>query len=242
MSNLFSRKNIEAQQADTRSGLLEELNMPPEIISFIRKNARIMQIGAICIALAILGWLSYDYYAAQRENKGAALLASAMQVDSQDLRAQILENVLKDYTRTDAAIWSRLELGNIAYQAGRFEEAAGKFKETLDKLHSASPLIPLVRLSLAQSYEEADQYDQAIAQYNLLKKDTGFKRQANLALGRIFVAKGEADQARRVYEELLQGLAEQPDPELKSKVEATLASLGVVQTTSPSSPPEEKKD
>jgi predicted negative regulator of RcsB-dependent stress response len=189
----------------------------------------------------VLGWISYDYYAVQQENKGASLLASAMQADSPELRMQILESVIREYSRTDAALWSKLELGHIDYQEGRFAEAAAKFKATLDKLSSSSPLVPLARLSLAQSYEVGGQYDQAIAQYNLLKKDTGFSRQADLALGRIYMAKGEPVQARKVYEELLQGLVDDPDPALNSKVLAKLANLDVESTSSSSAPEENKK-
>ena len=240
--SLFSRKNIKLQQPDTHRGLLEELNLPPEMISFIRENSRTLQIALICVAVFVLGWIFYDYYAEQQENKGASLLASAMQVDSPEEQVQILQNVITDYSRTDAALWSKLELGHIDYQNGRFDEATAKFKEILDELSPSSPLAPLTRLSLAQSYEEGGQYDQAIAQYNLLKKDAGFRLQANLALGRIFMAKGEESQARKVYEELLQGLADEPDPGVKSKVQAKLASLDVVAPTSSSPVPEESKE
>ena len=240
--SLFSKKNIKSQIPDTRRGLLEELNLPPEVISFIRENARIMQIALICVAIFVLGWVFYDYYAEQQENKGASLLASAMQVDAMDERVQILENVIMDYSRTDAALWSKLELGHIDFQEGRFDEAAARFKETLYKLSSSSSLEPLVRLSLAQSYEENSQYDQAIAQYNLLKKEAGFKKQANLALGRIYVIKGEESQARKVYEELLQGLTEEPDPALKSKLQAKLASLDLTAPSTSLSSPEESKN
>jgi predicted negative regulator of RcsB-dependent stress response len=240
--SLFSKKNIESQQPDTRRGLLEELNLPPELISFIRKNARILQIALICVAVFVLGWIFYDYYAEQQENKGASLLASAMQADSPEQQVQLLENVIREYSRTDAALWSKLELGHIDYQAGRFDAAAARYKETLDSLSSSSPLLPLARLSLAQSYEENGQYDQAIVQYNLLKKNAGFIRQANLALGRIYMAKGEPAQAYKVYEELLQDLADEPDPALKSKIQAKLASLEAAESISPSSPPEENKE
>jgi len=240
--SLFSRKNIESQQPDTRRGLLEELNLPPEYISFIRKNARTLQIALICVAVFVLGWIFYDYYTEQQENKGASLLASAMQAGSAEQRVPILENVIRDYSRTDAALWSKLELGHIDFQEGRFDKAAARFKEALDELSSASPLMPLARLSLAQCYEQGGQYDQAIAQYNLLKKDAGFTQQANLALGRILIAKGEPAQAREVYEELLQGLTDEPDPALKSKVQAKLSSLDVVAPTSPPSSPEENKE
>jgi len=240
--SLFSRKNIESQQPDTRRGLLEELNLPPGYISFIRKNARTLQIAVLCVAVFVLGWVFYDYYTEQQENKAASLLASAMQADSPDQRLPMLESVIRDYSRTEAALWSKMELGHIEYQAGSFDKAAAIFKETLDKLPSSSPLLPLARLSLAQSYEEGGEYDLAIAQYTILKKDAGFTRQANLALGRILIAKGETAQARKVYEEILQGMADDPDPALKSKVQAKLTSLDVMEPTSPSFSPEENKE
>ena len=240
--SLFSKKNIKSQQPDTRRGLLEELNLPPEVISFIRENARSMQISLICVAMFVLGWIFYDYYAEQQENKGASLLASAMQVDSPEERMWILKDVIKDYSRTDAALWSKLEMGHIDYQEGKFNEAAARFKETLDELASSSSLGPLVRLSLAQSYEENNQYDQAIAQYKILQKEAGFKQQANLALGRIYMVKGEKSQARKIYEELLQGLTDESAPALKSKVEAKLASLDLPASTSPVVTSEESKN
>ena len=240
--SLFSRKNIKSQQPDTHRGLLEELNLPPEMISFIRENSRTLQIALICVAVFVLGWVFYDYYAEQQEKKGASLLASAMQVDSSEEQVWILQNVINDYSRTDAALWSKLELGHIDYQDSRFEEASARFKEILDELSPSSSLIPLARLSLAQSYEEGGQFDQAITQYNLLKKEVGFTLQANLALGRIYIAEGEESQARKVYEELLQGLADEPDLALKSKVQAKLASLDVETPTLPSPVSEESKD
>jgi predicted negative regulator of RcsB-dependent stress response len=240
--SLFSRKNIKSQQPDTHRGLLEELNLPPEMISFIRENSRTLQIALICVAVFVLGWVFYDYYAEQQESKGASLLASAMQVDSPEEQVHILQNVITDYSHTDAALWSKLELGHIDYRDGRFDEATARFKEILDELSPSSSLAPLARLSLAQSYEEEGQYDQAITQYNLLKKDAGFMQQANLALGRIYMVEGEESQARKVYEELLQGLADEPDPALKSKVQAKLASLDVEAPTPPSPVSEESKE
>jgi predicted negative regulator of RcsB-dependent stress response len=223
--SLFSRKNIESQQPETSRGLLEELNLPPGLITFIRKNTRSLQIGLICVLVLLMAWIFFDYYTDTQEKKGASLLASALQTDSPEQRLTELGNVVKDYGRTEAARWAKIELAHVDYKEGNFEAAAAKYKELLDALSADNPLAPLTRLSLAQSYEQAGQYDLAIAQYNLLKKSTGFTEQAYLALGRIYMAKEDPVQARKTYEELLGSLQDTSDPLLMSRIEAKLTSL-----------------
>ena len=239
--SLFSKKNIQSQQTDSRRGLLEELNLPPALISFIRKHSRNLQIGLLSVVVLTLGWIFFDYYTEMQEKKGTSLLASGLQTDSVEQRVQVLENVIKDYGRTDAARWSKIELAHLDYNEGRFEAAAAKYKEILDALPADNSLVPLTRLNLAQSYEEAVQYDQAISQYNLLKKSTGFSNQAYWALGRIYMAKEDPIQARRTYEKLLASLKEDADPALISQLEAKLATLDAGEPAV-SSHPEENKE
>jgi predicted negative regulator of RcsB-dependent stress response len=224
--SLFSKKNIQSKLPDTSRGLLEELNLPPGLVAYIRKNSRNLQIGLICLAVLVFSWIFFDYYTEMQEKKGASLLASGLQTESTEQRVELLENVIRDYGRTDAARWSKLELAHLEYKEGRFAAAAAKYKEILDDLPAGNSLVPLTRLNLAQSYEQAGQYDEAIAQFNLLKKSVGFTNQAYMALGRIYMAKDDPVQVRKVYEELLKSLNDTPDPVLISQVEAKLASLG----------------
>jgi predicted negative regulator of RcsB-dependent stress response len=148
----------------------------------------------------------------------------------------------RDYGRTDGARWAKLELAHLDYKEGRFAAAAAKYEEVLDALSADTSLVPLTRLNLAQSYEQADQYDQAITQYNILKKSPGFNNQAYLALGRIYMAKEDQVQARKAYEELLNSLDDDTlDPLLRSQVEAKLASLDAGKPVI-SSQPEENKE
>lgn len=241
--SFFSKKNIQSQQPDTRSGLLEELNLPPGLISFIRKNTTQIQIGLICIVVLVLGWVFYDYYTVMQDQKGASLLASGLQIESTEEKVKVLENVIKEYGRTDAARWSKLELAHIDNKEGRFEAAVAKYKEILGALPAGNPLAPLTRLNLAQSYEQAGQYDEAIAQYKLLKESTGFAQQAYLGLGRLYMAKEDAAQARMAFTELLSSLEDTaaPDPGLKSLIEAKLAALDADKPVTPSQPVESKE-
>jgi len=239
--SLFSKKNIESQRTDTRRGLMEELNLPPGVIAFVRKNARNVQIGVICLVILILGWVFYDYYIEMQEKKGASLLASALQTESGEQQVQVLQSVISEYGRTDAARWSKLELAHLDYKDGRFDAAAAKYKETIDLLPADNPLVPLTRLNLAQTYEQASKYDEAISQYNLLKKAKGFSNQAYLGLGRLYAAKQDPEQTRKTYEELLNSLDETADPAIRTQVEAKLASLNADKSfVQP--PPEESKE
>jgi predicted negative regulator of RcsB-dependent stress response len=224
--NLFSKKNIQSQQAGPQRGLLEELNLPPGLISFIRSNSRNLQIGLAGIVVLVLAWVFFDYYTEMQEKKGTSLLAAGLQAESTEERLQKLESVTLDYGRTDAARWARIELAHLDYGAGRFEEAATKYREILEEVSAENPLVPLARMNLAQSYEELGQYDEAVAQYVLLKKDPGFANLAYWALGRVYTAKGDPVQARSTYQEFLDSLGDTPDPALVSRLEAKLVSLG----------------
>ena len=239
--SLFSKKNIKSQLPDSGRGLLEELNLPPELISFIRKNSRNLQIGMICVLILVLGWIFFDYYSEMQEKKGASLLASGLQSESTEERVQVLENVIKEYGRTAAARWSKVELAHLDYKEGKFEAAAVKYNEILDALPAGNPLVPLARLNLAQSYEQAGQLDQAISQYNILKKNTGFTNQAYLGLARMYIAKEDPVQARMAYQELLSNLEDTSDPVFKSQVEAQLAALDAVNPDIISTPEENKE-
>jgi predicted negative regulator of RcsB-dependent stress response len=236
--SLFSKKNIKDQLPSTQKGVMEELNLPPELIAFIRKNTRNLQIILICVVLLVLGWISYDYYSGIQEKKGASLLASSLQNEATEQRTQALEKVIADYGRTSAARWAEIELAHLDYKEGRFEAAAAKYKEVLEKLPVENPLAPLTRLNLAQSYEEAGLSDQAISQYEQLKKAVGFTNQAYLGLGRMYVAKNEPEKARGAYQELLSSLGDTPDPTIKSQAEAQLALLAENSSVS-TSPSEE---
>ena len=231
MSNqdLFSQKNITPIDPERKSDILDELNLPPKLKDFLRENARNLQIIAISTAVIVLGWILYGQYTDLQENKGASLLAAALQESSVDQKTQTLANVIEQYPRTSAAQWSSVELAHLDYQAARFQEAATRYETILEKLPGDSSLAPLVRLNLAQSYEELADYDKALGQYQLLKEVTGFSKEAYLALGRVYVLQNEPDSARRVYEEYLNSLGEEPDPAIEDQVQAKLALLQIGQ-------------
>ncbi len=203
-------------------GLLEEFNIPPHIASFLRENAKNIIILAGCIVVLILAWSAYDHYRETKQDKTAALLTTALSEENKEIRAQLLEDILQNHSGTDAAVWSELELGHLDYDAGKFTEAAEKYKSVLGKVKAKNPVTPLVHYSLAHAFESMDNMDQALLAYQNLGKTTGFEDVANSAIGRIYEEKGETTLAIEAYEKvndstLTTGWVKDKLAELKSK-------------------------
>lgn len=236
---LFSQKDIKTIDPERKSDLFDELNLPPKLISFLRKNGRNLKIITISITVIVLGWVLYDNYTELQENKGASLLTSALQETSATQKAQTLAGVIDEYPQTDAALWSTIELAHLDYEAARFRVAATRYETILDELPGNSSLAPLVRLNLAQSYEQLQDFDKALGQYKLLKAATGFSKEAYLGQGRVYVMQNEPDAARLVYEEYLNSLGEEPDPAVETEIQAKLALLQAGQPAAPQPQSEE---
>ena len=243
--SLFSKKNIKPIDPERKQDLFDELNLPTGLVSFIRENARNLQIAIATVTIVVFGWVLYNNYAERQESKSASLLASALQESSVEQKTQTLVSVIEEYSRTDAALWSRVELAHLDYQAAKFQEAAGRYELILGELPGDSSLAPLVRLNLAQSYEELNDLDKALTQYKTIKTVTGFARQAFLAMGRIYEFKNEPQAARQVYEEYLNSLGNDPDPVIKAEIQAKLAALQAEKTAAaplPQPVEQEKKE
>lgn len=218
----FDSKNIVHSTVD-QHGILEELNVPPNVIAFIRENAKKLQIGAICVVLAILASSAYDYYRDSQRDSSAAMLAEASQEKNEAQRTVLLEELLNKYPRTDAAIWGRTELGHIAFQNRNFDNAISIYTEVLNKISSDNPLVPLVQYGLAQAYESNNDADNAIKYYKSLTELTGFVAEGYQSLGRVYENQGQLEKAKEAYQQALE--QENIAPGVREMLEGKLATL-----------------
>lgn len=226
----FSKKNIQATAAVEKRGLLEELNLPPQLAVFIRKNSRNLLITACVVVVAMLAWAGYDYYAGLQRDRAASLLASAMREKEDGKRLPLLVELQEKYGRTSAATWSLVEMAHIDYRNKRFDEALAKYEKILDGVARDNALFPLLVYRIAQTHEQKGDNAQAIKSYQILVDIPGFSREAYLALGRIYEAANEPAKAREVYEKELAALTDgasdnQPPGELTALIENKLARL-----------------
>jgi predicted negative regulator of RcsB-dependent stress response len=205
-----------------KHGLLEELNLPPKAIRFIRDNRRNLIIGLVCFVLAILGWSSLRYYLARQDDRAAAILAEAVG-QKEEQRKELLGKVLAEYGRTGSAMWAKVEMGHLAVDAQQYDEAIRIYLEVRDDLAKSSPVFPLVQLNLAQAYENKNALPEALAVYQELAKIKGFAGESYLAMGRIHELQKDVPLAKEMYGKVL--TEEGVSPTLKEKVLAKLETL-----------------
>jgi len=206
-----------------KHGLLEELNLPPKAIRFIRNNRRNLIIGLVCCVLAIVGWSSLSYYLARQNDRAAALLAEAVGQGSVEQRKVLLQKVLDEYGRTGSAMWAKVEMGHMAFDTRQYDEAIKVYLGVRDDIAKSNPVFPLVQLNLAQAYENKNALPEALAAYKGLAEIKGFAGEAYLAMGRIHELQKAVPQAKEMYGKVL--TEEDVSPALKEKVQAKLDRL-----------------
>ncbi|MBU0729588.1 MAG: tetratricopeptide repeat protein [Proteobacteria bacterium] len=194
--------NIDQQAPVPHRSLLEEMNLPPKLIAFIRENSKRLQIGSIAFIVIIFSFIFYKNYTEKQEDQAATMLASALTEENATIKPEMLVNLIKEYPRTGAAVWSQVELGHVAYEAKNYAEAINNYLTVIGKLKSQSPLLPLINFSLGQSYEGDGKYDQALTHYGKIISVPGFTDQAYLAMGRIYEQKGDTVKAREMYQKV----------------------------------------
>ena len=194
-------KTIDIEYKD---GLLDELNLPPNVIKFIRENARNLQIAAACIVLLVFAWAYYDYYTETRQNEAAAALSGAIQEPDQALRLERLKEVKENFSGTGAALWSRVEQAHLAVQSGNYEQAIAEYIDILDDIDSGSPLLPLVTYNLGLAYENSGAPDKALRHYARLAAFKGFEVKGLMAQGRVHELSAESTEALKYYRQAIE--------------------------------------
>lgn len=201
----FSKKNLQAVtiNPEAKRGVLEELNLPPQVISFVRQYKKHLEIAGIGVVVFSLAWIFFDYYTEKQRDLAATELTAALELKDDQSRIAALVTVEKEYGRTTSALWSRIELANIAYQEKKFPEARDRYKAVLDDLDTDNPLTPVVRLAYAKVLESGNETDQALDAYKTLSKSPGFSGEGLKGMGRIYELKNNMAEAKKAYEEYL---------------------------------------
>jgi len=219
---VFSKKHAEAMAQDKRA-ILEEMNLPPAVVEFIRTNALVLQIAVAVIIAAMLGWEGYGKYVAVQRDRSADMLYSAMKADG-DQRGNQLKELSAKYDGKGSGLWGIVEQGHLAFKDGKFQEASTLYESVIGKISSSSPLLPLVRYNLAQAYENLPDQAKAKAVYQTLAETPGFAGEADLGLARIAELEGKPDEAKAKYQAYVD-LPESKDGPTKEWVKNKLQAL-----------------
>ncbi len=198
----FDRENIKLQTMSQTQGLLEQFNLPPTMIAFIRRNQRAIWL-AVAACLVIIAAVSvYFSYSDYRSGKAASALNVALmaKIDNR----QLLEKVVQDYNATPSGLWARLELAFLEEKEGQGPQAITRLEAVKSDLSAKSLLRPLVVGKLAVLYENAKQFDKALALYTELATQEGYASEAYRALGRVNEQLGKKAEALAMYGKYLE--------------------------------------
>jgi len=200
--NLFKTEKILDATLEKR-GLLEELNLPPEAIRFIRANQKLLIVAVVVLVAAIVAGSGYNRYRAKFEDRAAHALAMAMEKSDPAEREQVLSRFLEEYGSSRAALWGRLERAHLLRDKGDYARAVAGYREILDELGADHPSTPLVRLSLAETLLASGEYANAASILEDLEKVEGLGQLAMLHLIDAHGLAGNKEAARNAYDRLL---------------------------------------
>ena len=204
----------------TRKQLLKE---PDEFLTFSQSLVRYVlehkaQIAAglgilFVIVIVVSGVL---YFSEKAENRAFAMMNRGMeryralseekgpeeayQAVNEDFRA-----ILDKYSNKDGGKLARIAYGDIAFEAGDYDNAIALYETALRKVDSYPSLKNLILASLGYSYEGKGDLASAVQYFEMIADgaDTLMKPEAFFNLGRIYAEMGKPEESGQAYEKLI---------------------------------------
>lgn len=207
------------------SGILDQLNLPPAVVTFLRKNQKILQIIGIVTVVAVVAGSLYNSYRVNRLENAASALSLAMQQEPEE-KSNSLQQVITDYSGTSSARWATTELGHMAMKDGEYKKAGEYYSQAHEKLSKSNPMYGLLTFGMAQAAEAGKDYGAASTSYAALKAIEGYAGEGYLGMARVLEAQGNSEAAIGVYEEYLASLpGELQDNPVSQMVEEKITRL-----------------
>jgi len=198
----FDPNNLKLQPLGPPEGLLDQFNLPPKLIAFLRRNKRMLWIIFIVVVVVALAVAGYNAYRDHREQNAASALDAAVLAPTNN--KALLEKVATAYGSTDSALWAKVELAQLAERTGDAKTALADLESISGEVGRTSPLKPLLLGKLAAMYENANQLDKALALYTELSSWESFAADAYLGLGRVNAQLGKKEEAVAMYGKYLE--------------------------------------
>jgi len=203
-NNPFNHHTLPMGGVPEPQGLLEQFNLPPAFIAFLRNNSKIIWIIIGCVSLVVVCGALYGSYRTHTLNKAGAALDDALQ--AQENKESLLKQVASEYSSTPSATWAKVELANFYVAQEELDKAVAILAE-LESDPGLDELVkPLVTFKLAGLYEQQEQMEKALGAYTVLSATAGFEAAAYKAMGRIQEYLGNEEQAIAMYTKYLEQL------------------------------------
>jgi len=225
--NAFDRQTIEMNAVVESEGLLEQFNLPPAFIKFLRNNSKTIWIVISCIAVVVVAASLYDSYRTHTLEKAASALDTALQ--STDNSEELLQGVVGEFSSTPSATWGKIALVKLYQEEKQYDKAVALLVEINADSSLDSLVRPLVAYKLAALYEEQGAMEKALGVYTVLSGMQGFEADAYKAMGRVQESLGNKEQAAAMYKQYIEqqkvSQANGQDDPAQNVIEARLKTL-----------------
>ena len=196
-------------------------------------------IGAVVAILLVgAGLYAYNSYSASREAKAGTEYAIAIAKwpadESTDPKKwddiiQELQTFVEKYKGSGAALNARLDLAKAYFEVHKYEDAFKAASLVVAETPSGHSLKMFARYELALSAEALGRTDDALAQWEALKKEgmPGNVREADWHLAQIYEKKQDYAKAADTYEQALKSAGNYPEAGLiRQALESVKAKSG----------------
>lgn len=225
----FDKLHVEDSEKDDLGGVLEQLNLPPAVVTYVREHKRLVQtvIAAVVVIIVVLSL--YRSYRLDKIEDAASALSVAVSLEDSEAKLGKLSEVTVKYKGTTSALWAKINSGHELIKTGKSQEAVTLYRDILDEIDDDSALYPLVSSGLAQGYEKIGEFAEAAGEYEKIKAIDGYQSIGYLGLARISEEQGENGKAIAIYEEYLSTLMNVNEQGQKGLVEEKIARLKAIQ-------------
>ena len=221
----FDKLHVDERDKADLGGLLEQLNLPPVLVAFVRRNQKTIYVVLGIVAVIVVVWSLYGSHVEKKRIASSSALAIAQKLDGED-RLSALENVVKEFSGTGSAIWAKVEIGRYFMEKKDFATALQYYQTIRSEVETDNPLYHLVTFGIAQADEALAKFDEAAAEYGALKAVTGYESIGYNGSARIYEVQGNLERAVNEYEQYMGTLtgSSANNPE-KLYIEAKLTAL-----------------
>ena len=194
----------------------EFITFSAKVLEWCRENLRIIYgiAGGCALLLVIVG--AVFIFKASREAKASDLYQKALalyptgspggnNLTEYGQATAALEEVQKRYGSTAVATTALVDLGNIYFDQGAYDKTILCYNNFLQRTDRTHPLRDRVLVSLGETYEAKESYEDALKIYQLLAKEGApvYQAQVQFYLGRVYEAMGDKTNAMVHYDNYL---------------------------------------
>ena len=204
----------------SRKKLLKEpdefISFTGNLIRFAKKHKAKLVWSCGGIVSLILIFFGVQFFSIRADKKAATILDQTMSRYETILKENDLskayrdmgkdfEQILKRYSKTGAGKIATVIYANMCFKADEIDKAITLYGKALQYFSDRPSLKNIILSGLAHSYQKKKDYEHAIEYFKMIASgpDSTMKDEALFNLGQIYGEKGDMDQKREVFQQII---------------------------------------